>query len=181
MSPRRSFPFILLLSLAAATVPAAAKTPDGQPPSVETVCDNETGAAFGLCNAYCEAMDCDSPNHHSSDQACASVKKNFEKKTGRPMPCLVTCPCFDLLQLFAQLEDGSATASQCETASEFITVQTATGDVAAVVTGSSGVPHQCTVNFGPPFIDLTDTERLVCRVELREAAEAQGITCLPPN
>ena len=180
MSPRR--PFVLSLAFVAiVAVPAAAKTPDGQTPSQETVCDNETGAAFGLCNAYCEAMDCDSPDHHASDQACASVRSNFERKTGRPMPCEATCPCFGLLPLFAQLQDASATAVRCEIASEYITVDTSEGEVAAVVTGMDGVPHQCTANFGPPFVDLTDTERLVCRVELREAAEAQGIVCRPPN
>ena len=32
-------------------------TPDGMPPSQETVCDGLSGAAFGLCNAFCEAQD----------------------------------------------------------------------------------------------------------------------------
>ncbi|HET9766068.1 MAG TPA: hypothetical protein VFS60_04440 [Thermoanaerobaculia bacterium] len=180
MSCRRSI--VLLLALVAAALPMSAKTPDGEPPSVETVCDNETGAAFGLCNAYCEAMDCDSPNHHASDQACASVRKNFEKKTGRPIPCEVTCPCFGLLPLFAQLQDESATAVRCEIASEFIIVTTDNGPFAAVITATEERPHhQCTVNDAGPFVDLTDAERLVCRVGLRQAAEAQGITCLPPN
>ncbi len=30
---------------------ASAQTPDGETPAVETVCDGESGAAFGLCNA----------------------------------------------------------------------------------------------------------------------------------
>src|SRR6188472_1486691 len=47
---------LLLISTGA----ASAKTPDGVPPSLETVCDAETGAAYGLCTAYCEAMDCES-------------------------------------------------------------------------------------------------------------------------
>ena len=43
-----------------------AQTPDGLTPSEETVCDRYEGNAFGLCNAYCEAMDCDSVNHTAS-------------------------------------------------------------------------------------------------------------------
>jgi hypothetical protein len=181
MSCRRSI--ILLLALVAAALPMAAKTPDGQTPSEETVCDNETGAAFGLCNAYCEAMDCDSPNHHASDQACASVRNNFFRKTGRPMPCETTCPCFNLnlLPLFAQLQDQSATAVHCEIASEYVVVTTTAGQLAAVITAREGVPNYCAVNDGPPFVDLTDTERQVCRVALRETAEAQGVTCVPAN
>ena len=59
-------------------------TPDGQPPSRETVCDGLHGAAFGLCNAYCEAQDCDVHPRPS----CAQLRKNFLKKTGSPVfPC----------------------------------------------------------------------------------------------
>src|ERR1700759_1972914 len=38
-------PLCLLLTFAGA---AAAQTPDGSPPSQETVCDGQTGAAYGL-------------------------------------------------------------------------------------------------------------------------------------
>ena len=47
--------------LLAATA-AIAQTPDWMTPAVETICDNESGAAYGLCNAYCEAMDCELAN-----------------------------------------------------------------------------------------------------------------------
>jgi len=40
-------------------VTSDAQTPDETTPAEETVCDLYEGAAFGLCNAYCEAMDCD--------------------------------------------------------------------------------------------------------------------------
>ena len=60
------------------------KTPDGLTPAVETVCDDAglTGAAWGLCNAYCEAMDCDSPNTRASERACECVLENFRKASG---------------------------------------------------------------------------------------------------
>jgi hypothetical protein len=63
---------------------AFAKTPDGMPPSEETVCSALSGAAFGLCNAYCEAQDCDVHPRPS----CPVLRRNFEKITGSPVfPC----------------------------------------------------------------------------------------------
>lgn len=61
-----------------------AKTPDGMPPSQETVCSSLTGAAFGLCNAYCEAQDCDVHPRPS----CPVLRRNFAKITGSAVfPC----------------------------------------------------------------------------------------------
>ena len=61
MKASHTFAFALLL-IGTVTGTALAKTPDGVPPSLETVCDAETGAAYGLCTAYCEAMDCAVPH-----------------------------------------------------------------------------------------------------------------------
>jgi hypothetical protein len=66
----------------------SAKTPDGMPPSVETVCSGLPGAAFGLCNAYCEAQDCDVHPRPS----CPVLRKNFQKLTGSAVfPCDRRC------------------------------------------------------------------------------------------
>ena len=78
---------ILGLSVAVGAVAAVALatgTPDGQTPARETVCDGLTGPAFGLCNAYCEAQDCDVQDRPSCDQ----LRRNFEKRTDtRIFPC----------------------------------------------------------------------------------------------
>ncbi len=66
---------------------ASAQTPDGQTPAVETVCDGESGAAFGLCIAYCEAMDCDNLLPEASLYACESVRRTFNRITGGDVPC----------------------------------------------------------------------------------------------
>jgi len=51
------------------------------------VCDGERGRAFGLCNAYCEAMDCDWDLDASEDD-CADVKSNYQRLTGEDeLPC----------------------------------------------------------------------------------------------
>src|SRR5689334_25346363 len=80
-----SFIFGCVLAAAVIATPAfGLGAPDGQPPSRETVCNGLSGAAFGLCNAYCEAQDCDVHPRPS----CAQLRKNFLKKTGSPIfPC----------------------------------------------------------------------------------------------
>ena len=70
---------------------AVAQTPDGETPAVEDVCDGFEGAAYSLCNAYCEAMDCDSEEPQASDMACEKVLANFIKKTDEEPPCLGCC------------------------------------------------------------------------------------------
>lgn len=91
---------------------AVAQTPDWMTPSEETICDGETGAAFGLCNAYCEAMDCDSANAQASATACTKVHDKFVNITGRPfLPCEAcppppagtTCPCADQFPAFTNV------------------------------------------------------------------------------
>jgi hypothetical protein len=84
--------FLALLTLC--TGAALAQTPDGETPAEETVCDSQTGAAYGLCNAYCEAMDCDSEDPAASETACTKVRTKFQNITGNDMPCeAVSCPC----------------------------------------------------------------------------------------
>jgi hypothetical protein len=59
--------------------------PDGEPPDDEDVCEELSGAAFGLCTAFCEAQDCPAHPDHPS---CDELRKNFMKQTG-----LSTFPC----------------------------------------------------------------------------------------
>jgi hypothetical protein len=74
-----------------------ASTPDGETPAEEDVCDEFSGASYGLCVAYCEAMDCDEdPN--ADETACERVSERFQAKSGEldaptcgveePEPCL---------------------------------------------------------------------------------------------
>lgn len=63
---------------------ALTKTPDGKPPSTETACNGLTGNVRGLCNAYCQAQDCDVHERPS----CAQLRKNFQRATGSSkFPC----------------------------------------------------------------------------------------------
>jgi len=59
----------------------------GQALAEDDPCVNEVGAAWGLCNAYCEGMDCDSEHPGASEQACEKVKANYQMiKCGPEMP-----------------------------------------------------------------------------------------------
>jgi hypothetical protein len=85
-------PLISCVALGFLMTPVAfAQTPDGQTPADETVCEEAKlgGVLKGLCNAYCEAMDCDAdPN--ANINACESVHGKFLKKSGGiELPCVV--------------------------------------------------------------------------------------------
>jgi len=80
---------LLLLSLGSPWQAVMAGTPDGQTPAAEDTCAKwgYTGKLNGLCNAYCEAMDCDSDNPHASQQACEGVYNNIRGLLdGQPFP-----------------------------------------------------------------------------------------------
>jgi hypothetical protein len=82
---------VTVLAMLAFTPMSQAETPDGETPAEETVCDDLHGALYGLCLAYCEAMDCEYSDHSASDEACERVLNNFmEHSQGVPPPCEVT-------------------------------------------------------------------------------------------
>lgn len=88
---QRAFALVLFVSLTMFGLPSMAQTSDGVTPDEENVCeDAELGGALkGLCNAYCEAMDCEAdPN--ANINACESVHGKFLKKSGGiELPCVV--------------------------------------------------------------------------------------------
>jgi hypothetical protein len=56
-------------------------------------CADESGAAYGLCVSYCEAMDCDSDYPNADDKACDNVRNAYHKITDNSsFPC--DCPCY---------------------------------------------------------------------------------------
>ena len=63
----------------------------------QTDCEGEVGAAYGLCNAYCEAMNCDSDYPRASSTACGKVLTKYNEIAGSVPPCVAAapaaCPC----------------------------------------------------------------------------------------
>ncbi len=89
-----------VLFFAAGNNVMAMGTPDGETPAEEIVCDGLSGAAFGLCNAYCEAMDCESAEAKASQNACDTIKGKLLVKHGVDVSggCVFNgggaeCPC----------------------------------------------------------------------------------------
>jgi hypothetical protein len=91
--------FILLAcSISVTIVPwGFAQTPDGETPALETVCDGLEGQAFELCEAYCEAQDCD---EYPDQNSCTVLKRNYARVTGIDyLPCdtIACCLCADVV------------------------------------------------------------------------------------
>ena len=87
---------IMVAGLLATTQPVLAQTSDGITPADEMVCEEAEmgGALKGLCNAYCEAMDCDE-DQNANINACVSVYGKFLKKSGGIEPPCETSPVPD--------------------------------------------------------------------------------------
>jgi hypothetical protein len=127
----------LLVPALAVALTADAKTPDGQNPAQERICDSltedgVTKGLYGLCVAFCEAQDIASPNElmteEDLDRLLAGAPSgrildayNRKKQESDPeMPCIVadeqeSCPCWTSDQLAGigtYLADSSLTCGQ---------------------------------------------------------------------
>jgi hypothetical protein len=170
------FAFSALMFFVLISSPAVASTPDGVTPSRETVCDGFSGAAFGLCNSYCEAMDCHLAEPKASRRACDQVQKNFEKKTGQPLPCeAMACPCL-ALQGFNDLVEGNNPVLFCSGDYELYSATFVTASEQSIFIGqdNEGTPI-CSVQ--EETILLSNDEFESCRALLFNATQQQGIFC----
>lgn len=174
---RSNIVLITLCCLALMAAPALAKTPDGATPSEEEICSIYSGAAFGLCNAYCEAMDCTDPNQRAADRGCERVKFNFEKKTGEPLPCLAppepACPCVDEFQSFADVVGGEEVVFCSDDGfGVFLFTQTT-----FVYAGDIAGGAQCGADDFGNNLSLSPEDAEACANILRDVAEDQGLFC----
>ncbi len=173
----------VLIALAFVLIPvtAIAQTPDFLTPSVETVCDDFSGAAFGLCNAYCEAMDCHLDNPQASATACAKVLGKFQSKTGGANPpCESTCPCSNNGE-FDQLVNGGNTVLSCGQNSSGSVNVVSVNPIGGIVIGAvdAGPPLQCGVFSDTTFFatEIDQEQFDNCAALLLEVATAQGVSC----
>jgi hypothetical protein len=75
-----------MFAVLAFTPMSLAQTADGETPAAEPVCDDLSGALYGLCVAYCEAMDCHLGDQFASDEACERVLTNYMTHSDGIMP-----------------------------------------------------------------------------------------------
>ena len=160
-------------------------TPDGITPAEETVCDGLTGAAHGLCTAYCGAMDCDSGSPQASQTACNSVSSELQQITGGAPPCL--CPCVGRIENWIEALNGDFGLTVCAGytipgVDEFVAVQTASSDPALEFAGSEAAYY---LNIGAcgfltgDFLLITPQEAARCNALVRQKAAEAGLTCPP--
>ena len=165
---------------------AFALTPDEVPPAQETICDAESGAAYGLCNTACEAMDCDTGSPNASEQACARVADKFTTITGRVLPCLLDCPCLANQDFFEAVTDpgswnlcaeNEVWCPTCGPDFDGIFFQTASGFF--------GSWRESDVGFGPAacfgssgFTPIEDEQSAVCIALIRLMLPVSGLTCV---
>lgn len=174
MKAHLTLSFALLLVCSGA---ALAQTPDWMTPSQETVCDGESGAAYGLCNAYCEAMDCESANRQASDAACTKVRDKFMNIAGHALPCETcpapppgtTCPCVDAFPDFNTVLNS--TPFQCIEAGTAILRGTNDGVIAATCTSQPPLGGGCLVDGagGLQILSITAEEGQACVQLIRES------------
>ncbi len=155
-------------------------TPDGVPPSGETVCNGLVGAAHGLCTAFCEAMDCDSGAPQASQKACDKVAANFLKITGQGLPC--DCPCVGGLPGFIETLNGAnGPLLSCLAVPDgdfsLVLVQTASGfwPASEFAPGFGGA---CGNINGGGALFITEQQGRACNNLIQQKAAAAGLTCV---
>lgn len=86
--PILSIPLFLIAACLILSAPALAAKKNAAAHAQEDLCAQAglRGASWGLCHAYCEAMDCDGAEPHASAKACEKVLRNFQKKAGADAP-----------------------------------------------------------------------------------------------
>ena len=191
MKARLTLAFALLFACTGAGAARALGTPDHLPPSLETVCDMETGAAFGLCNAYCEAMDCELANDsdpgtepHASATACSKVRNNFQRITGRDLPCEVTCPCNDVPGPFHNVVAGEIPILACLTEpvlnidDGIVLIDEATPPLGFNFSVSVDGGWICGVVGGVGVLPISPAQGQYCAQLLEQAAASQGVPCV---
>jgi len=164
-------------SVQSGSVPSGQGTPDGVPPSGETICAGQVGAAHGLCTAYCEAMDCDSASPQASSTACAKVRANYLRITGQAgLPC--DCPCVN--QLPGWIDSVNSTILFCGTSTMegFIVLETSApppfSDPFAAAFNGVGF-----CGFFPILaLPITEQQGMACFNLLQQRAAAAGVTCV---
>lgn len=158
-----------------------AGTADWSTPAQETICDNLIGQAFGICNAYCEALDCHLDNPNASATACTKLFDKFVQVTGVVPPCEITCPCTEL-PFFSDILDGTSPATECFIVDVFGTATEV--DVISLEGTAAAITGEPTPRCGefpdfeiPTILEITLPQAQQCNQLLIDTATNQGVIC----
>lgn len=167
------------------------QTPDNLTPSMEDICDQDTitGASWGLCNAYCEAMDCELANDDdpatepkASAVACDKVGGKYTQLMGEDPPCETApsdCPCA-AMEVYA---DAFGNAEKCFDYESMVMLTSSPNETIAV----AAVPLLPDVpvcgsglGFEEPvweFLEISSDDANTCMADLRARAAELGLIC----
>ena len=151
---------IIFLALTLILIPTAteAQTPDGDTPAKETYCDEYSGRAYGICNAWYEAMDCDDPAHKAS--ACDNLKAMLDDLAVDTSPSGETttpCPCFGDLS-----DEGFTENTDCSIVNTGLIKDTSSGSVLTVQAIASASFNACIGVDGQPQLTISLDEATTC-------------------
>ncbi len=162
------FPALLLLCTGA----ALAQTPDP--------CDNETGAAYGLCNAY-ESAECQTATPSASNVACSRIAANFKRITGRDLAPKFACPCVNTGGNFAAFLAGQIPVQSCQKSEAGTAVyqEDEPNDPVAFSASSAG-QWDCGYTAEGLGLPISPAQGQYCAQLLEQEANSQGVTCQAP-
>jgi hypothetical protein len=149
--------------------------------STESVCDGEQGAAYGLCNAFCDAMDCDSDDPQASETACNKVKSKFQQVTGNEPPCLappLRCRCYEEMPGYFAAVNSTIVSCYEDPSVHGVWVDTADSSIVYAedyIQGDGACGFYSQSGFGD--LSITGEEARQCETFLRARAAAVGLTC----
>ncbi len=140
-----------------------------------SICDAESGAAYGLCNAYTNGMKCDTDNPESTEQACTRVSDKFTQITGRPI-IPILCPCattnFSSSNNRSELLSSTDVSCTIDEPTNYIFIY----DSPDYMTVDAGY---CSTNYNGAQIhnSVNEDEAAACMIMLRDIATDAGLTC----
>ncbi len=177
-------PAIFIVITLTLAPPALAKTPDGDTPAEESVCDvltadGVTKGLYGLCVAFCEAQDYDYLDPASRTAPSGAILRNYDKKrkdTDPPMPCTLpqeTCPCWTDEEL-ADI-DGYSTTGQA------LFLECAAADASDPDSVSYFYENRTTLVDGDPttagnFVEAHTGDDAACRYKHRSREKNRWLT-----
>ena len=144
---------------------AMSKTPDGATPAVESVCNGEVGAAYGLCVSYCEATDCADGVQQANPEACKGLKEMLLERVGKKdFPC--ECPCDYNLVPATALCLGEV---YNETIKVSVMNKTADSDTEVISIDAKGRDALGEVTMYADVMDSTDPMNRSCSITIKKA------------
>lgn len=181
----------ILLSVFSATVAAVPANLNlrGAGRALEDECAGEVGRAYGLCNAFCTAQDCDEALYDDNGniiKSCAKIKENWVSATGlESLPCeappATTCPCWDGVPDYTAgfvPRSCSTIPGESTTAMGFDWLVAAERPVFKVSLTSGSESCQQLPNIGAPGgvgqSQITAEEAVVCSDLLKERCALDG-------